>query len=72
VKNEFQNVYVTLADGRVGMFSGPVFVTESDKNIEVKQVAFSLPKPLPDGMTWEQLRTSISMDKIEDEFNSPT
>lgn len=49
---QYQNVYITLEDGTVGLFSGPAFITDANK---VVGVSFSQPKDLPDGQTWNDL-----------------
>lgn len=56
----YQNVYVTLQNGTVGLFSGPFFVTDPT---QVESVQFSLPTDLPDGETW----SSICKDKSYDD-----
>ena len=52
---QFQTVIVTLSDGRRGVFSGSALVTEKDrkKGVAVINIEFTLPKPLPDGYTFD-------------------
>ena len=50
----FQNVYVELKDGTVGMFSGPVLF-QGDPNNLVKSISFSPPKRMPESLTWSKL-----------------
>jgi hypothetical protein len=52
--NRFQNVYIELKDGTVGMFSGPVLF-EGDPNGLVKNISFSLPQDIPNNQTWSDL-----------------
>lgn len=52
--NKFQNVYIELMDGRVGMFSG-VALFEGDPNGLVKSISFSPPQDIPDNQTWSDL-----------------
>lgn len=52
--NMFQNVYVELHDGTIGLFSGPVLITGDPKDL-VKSVSFSPPKNIPDNLTWNDL-----------------
>lgn len=52
--NRFQNIYVELNNGQVGMFSGPVLI-ENDTDVFATKVSFSQPKDLPDQLTWDGL-----------------
>lgn len=57
--NQYQNVYIELSDGRIGLFSGPVFITEKDKELIIKNVNFSPAKDIPDGLSWEHLSEEV-------------
>lgn len=50
--DKYQNVYITLKDGSVGLFTGPAMILDPN---DVKAVNFSQVKDLPEGMTWEDL-----------------
>jgi len=50
--NQYQNVYVELKDGRVGMFSGPMLTTNMSA---VCNISFSTPKELPEQLTWDAM-----------------
>ena len=50
----FQNVYVELNDGTVGLFSGPVLFN-GDPNGQVKSISFSTPQRMPESLTWSKL-----------------
>lgn len=50
--NLYQSVYVTLQDGRVGMFSGPAFINNGDV---VENIAFTQHMAMPDNCTWQDL-----------------
>jgi hypothetical protein len=49
---DYQNIYVTLEDGTVGMFSGPALTQDTNK---IVSVSLSRPTKLPDNLNWEQL-----------------
>lgn len=55
----YQNCYVELADGRIGLFSGPVLVGSDGEKAAVKCVSFSQPKELPPDIRWD------GIEKIE-------
>lgn len=54
MKETYQNIWVTLSDGRVGVFSGPTLVDENDAKAEVlvRDLQFSRPKELPEGCSF--------------------
>lgn len=54
----FQEVRITLADGRSGVFTGPELAREGDDGIVVVGVTFYTARPLPDGMIWAPLHDS--------------
>ncbi len=55
--NTFQNVYVELMDGTVGLFSGPsLFMGEPTG--QVKSISFSPPQPIPNNETWSDYMES--------------
>jgi len=54
---EYQTVTLTLSDGRVGTFTGPVLVSREDekKHLFVTKEQFSYPKPLPAGASFGKI-----------------
>lgn len=54
MKETYQNIWVTLSDGRVGVFSGPTLVEEKDTEVgvTVADLQFSEPKDLPEGYSF--------------------
>lgn len=62
----YQEVRLTLDDGRVLKFAGPAQVTEAEhRGLKVVDVEFSQPMPLPTSMTWDTVaadRTPVAND----------
>jgi hypothetical protein len=56
---KYQSVYITLSNGKTGLFSGPALVTDKDKEneIQVTDVRFSQPKDLPSDISFESIDT---------------
>ena len=50
-----QEVRITLADGRSGVFTGPELAREEDDGFGVVEIMFYPARPLPDGVTWAEL-----------------
>ena len=57
MKETYQNIWVTLSDGRIGIFSGPTLVEEKDTKVgvTVQDLQFSQPKELPEGLSFAPL-----------------
>jgi hypothetical protein len=52
----YQSVILTFNDGTTGIFIGMAVVAPGDVNKStVTAINFTPPKPLPPGLTWEQL-----------------
>lgn len=47
-----QSVIITFSDGTIGTFTGPAVVSE-DKPVQISDIVFTSPQPLPDGCTWD-------------------
>jgi hypothetical protein len=50
----YQNVLITLDDGSVHTFSGRAFSSGKNEKREIKKIQFTLPKPLPFGLAFEE------------------
>ena len=50
-----QEVRITLADGRSGVFTGPELAREEDDGFGVVEIMFYPARPLPEGMKWAPL-----------------
>lgn len=64
----YQEVRVTLADGRVLKYVGPRQVTDETADIlRIVEIEFSQPMPLPPGMTWDTLSANGRQPVVSDE-----
>ena len=55
-ETEYQRCVVTFSDKSVHSFTGKVAVRPgAEGNLRVVDIAFTHPKPLPDGMTFTQI-----------------
>ena len=50
-----QTVEITLADGRIGIFSGPALVRPQDEGGVLRNVRFFPATPMPKGAFWGPL-----------------
>lgn len=50
-----QEVRITLADGRSGVFTGPELAREEDDGLGVVEITFYPARALPEGMKWAPL-----------------
>ena len=54
--DEYQQVIVTLSDGRVGTFVGKVLIAKDEVGeLTIVETAFTEPKPLPEDMHFEEI-----------------
>jgi hypothetical protein len=51
----FQNVILTFDDGTTGIFSGKAICFEGETK-KIRKTEFSIPKPLPEGYTFEEAK----------------
>lgn len=48
----YQVVYITLADGREGRFTGPVLAEPGEPPQYIRDIRFSEPKIMPEDCSW--------------------
>lgn len=56
--NMVQHVVLTLSDGTKHTFTGQVAIDPNDARqckLKVKDIAFTVPKPMADGCSWERI-----------------
>lgn len=53
----YQTVVLTFSDGRTASFTGKAAITEKDLELTVVDVAFTPPRPVPEGYHLEELPT---------------
>ena len=65
--DQYQNVIITLSDGRTGLFTGRVLVNNEDEllNVQVKRLSFTEARPLPEGTTFERLDEDAGISKSD-------
>lgn len=63
--NQLQKVYITLSNGRQGVFVGAPIVDKQDEKEHVISVAFSLPSTLPEGYMWEDFELAAKKEEVE-------
>ena len=55
--SDYQTVTLVLSDGRRVTYTGRAQIGV-DESVKVVDIIVSVPKPLPSGMTWDQLEAS--------------
>ncbi len=64
-KEKYQTVIITLSDGRVGSFTGPVLIEAKD-DLLVERIQFVEPRSLPEGYVLGIIDEAMNKGVIHD------